>query len=104
MDIDINHTAAAADAVPAVRPLPTKLTKSQTRAAVLADALAIKRKWKTLIALAGATWNKLHTEELVRVDGNFHRLAGLVQLRYAVSREEADRQTKAFFALHDLAL
>jgi hypothetical protein len=40
---------------------------------------------------------------LVQVDGNFHRLAGLVQMRQQVSREEADQQVKAFLARHEVA-
>jgi len=48
-------------------------------------------------------WPKLPHEELVQVDGNFHRLAGLVQMRQQVSREEADQQVKAFLARHDVA-
>lgn len=72
-------------------------TKKQISATVLSDGLAVKERWKTLIVEASAIWGKLYPEELTNVHGNFHILAGLVQLRYKIDREESDRQVKAFF-------
>jgi hypothetical protein len=86
-------------AAPTRGPGPTR-TKSQIRASAMADAAAIKSKWKTLIPAAGALWTKVHGDDLARVDGNFHKLAGLVQLRCGLSREESDKQVKDFFAKH----
>lgn len=89
------------------QPAPVKLqrapgapTKNQLKAAALAEARAVKAQWRTLIADAKATWAKIHPQELASVEGNFHRLAGLVQMRYQVSREESDRQVNAFFDAH----
>jgi hypothetical protein len=75
-------------------------TKNQIKATAMADGLAAKVRWKTLTTEAKATWEKLYPEDLARVDGNFHKLAGLVQLRYHISREESDRQVKDFFDKH----
>lgn len=75
-------------------------TKNQIRATANADARAVKAKWKTLIAEAKSVWEKIPVEDLAQVEGNFHRLAGLVQLRYQIGREETDRQVKEFFAKH----
>ena len=86
--------------VPAARVVERPRSKSQTRAAAIADGLAIKVKWKTLIGEAKSVWQKLYPEELAKVEGNFHVLAGLVQLRYQLSRQESDRQVKAFFDKH----
>lgn len=90
---------------PEETPKPTGITpafpsRGQLRASALAESLAIKKKWKSLIAEALATWPKLHAVELATVGGNFHILAGLVQLRHRFSREESDRQVKEFFARH----
>lgn len=85
----------------AAKPLPAPMrTKNQIKASVLADGIAAKAKWKSLVAEARTIWPKLQPEELTPVGGNFHVLAGLVQLRYRVSREESDRQVKEFFDKH----
>ncbi|TXH04544.1 MAG: hypothetical protein E6R07_07715 [Nevskiaceae bacterium] len=83
-----------------VRRAPGTPTKSQLRAAALAEARTIKARWQKLIGEAQAVWSKLHAQELARVDGNFHVLAGLVQMRYRITREETDRQVQAFFNQH----
>lgn len=75
-------------------------TNNQIKAAVIADGVAAKAKWKTLLAEAKSVWTKVPPEDLAKVDGNFYKLAGLVQLRYQVSREESDRQVKSFFDKH----
>ncbi|SEQ00201.1 hypothetical protein SAMN04488038_10343 [Solimonas aquatica] len=83
-----------------VRRAPGTPTKNQLRAAAQAEARAVKEQWLSLLAPAKATWAKLHPQELAGVEGNFHKLAGLVQLRYQLSREESDRQVNAFFDTH----
>ena len=75
-------------------------TRSQVRASAIADGLAAKDKWKTLIGEARAAWEKVSSDDLAKVDGDFHRLAGLIQLRYQISREESDRQARDFFDRH----
>lgn len=85
------------DAAPKVRRPPGSPTKSQLRAQAEAEARAHVAKWKTLASEAQATWRALDPAALARTEGNVHVLAGQVQLRYQISREEADRQVKAFF-------
>ena len=44
-------------------------------------------------------WPRLDPVELVQARGNTHRLAGLVQLRYQLTREQADQQVAEFLAI-----
>ena len=57
----------------------------------------IKGQWKQHIGAAKIAWGKLTEDELLRLEGHEQKLAGLVQERYAVTRDEADKQVKAFF-------
>lgn len=84
-------------AAPAVQTIPTK---KQATASLLAKGLAGKMQWKTLIGEAHATWPQVSAAELAASEGNIHALAGLVQLRHRISREESDQQVKAFFGAH----
>jgi hypothetical protein len=93
--------AAPSGARPAAPPLRTR---NQSRASAMADGLALRAKWKAALPEARSAWPKLGAEELVQVAGNFHRLAGLVQLRQQLSREESDRQVRTFFDKHLLSV
>jgi len=57
----------------------------------------IKGKWKQHIGKAKIAWGKLTEDELLTVEGRQDKLAGAIQERYAVTRDEADRQVKDFF-------
>ena len=57
----------------------------------------IKGQWKQHIGAAKIAWGKLTEDELLKLEGHEQKLAGLVQERYAVTRDEADKQVKAFF-------
>ena len=57
----------------------------------------IKGQWKQHIVAAKIAWGKLTEDELLKLEGHEQKLAGLVQERYAVTRDEADKQVKAFF-------
>lgn len=57
----------------------------------------IKGKWKQQIGAAKITWGKLMDDELLKLEGHQQKLAGLVQERYAITRDEAEKQVKAFF-------
>jgi uncharacterized protein YjbJ (UPF0337 family) len=39
----------------------------------------------------------LTEDELLKVEGRQEKLAALVQERYAITRDEADKQVKSFF-------
>lgn len=58
----------------------------------------LKGKWKQQVGEAKLTWGKLTEDELLQSEGHAEKLAGLVQERYAISRDAADKQIKGFFA------
>jgi len=58
---------------------------------------AMKGQWKQQVGAAKIAWGKLTEDELLKLEGHEQKLAGLVQERYAVTRDEADKQVKAFF-------
>jgi uncharacterized protein YjbJ (UPF0337 family) len=55
----------------------------------------IKGKWKQHVGAAKIAWGKLTKDEFLK--GHEERLTGLIQERYAITRDEADRQVKSFF-------
>ena len=57
----------------------------------------VKGKWKQHVGAAKIAWGKLTEDEFLKLEGQQQKLAGLVQERYAVTRDEADKQVKAFF-------
>ena len=56
----------------------------------------LKARWKQQVGAAKAAWGKLTDDELLQTEGHAQKLSGLVEERYAVGRDEADRQVKAF--------
>jgi uncharacterized protein YjbJ (UPF0337 family) len=60
----------------------------------------VQGKWKQHLGAAKIAWAKLTEDELLKLKGQQQRLAGLVQERYAVTRDEADKQVKTFFEKH----
>ena len=56
----------------------------------------LKGQWKQAKGRAKETWGRLTDDELLQVEGNADRLAGLVQERYGVTREEAGKQIDKF--------
>jgi uncharacterized protein YjbJ (UPF0337 family) len=58
----------------------------------------IKGQWKQQVGAAKIAWGKLTEDELLKAEGRQEKLAGLVQERYAISRDEAEKQVKTFFA------
>ena len=57
----------------------------------------LKGKWKQQVGAAKIAWGKLTEDELLKLEGHEQKLAGLVQQRYAITRDEADKQVKSFF-------
>ncbi|HZR33842.1 MAG TPA: hypothetical protein VFA75_00600 [Nevskia sp.] len=94
---DPRDLSATAEPIPAAR---HALSKRQIRAATLANERLARLRWKDLLPDAKALWGKVPAEDLARVNGNIHLLAGLVQLRYRTNREDADRQVQQFFLDH----
>jgi len=60
----------------------------------------LKGKWKQHVGAAKIVWGKLTEDELLKSEGHAQKLAGLVQERYAITRDEADKQVSAFFKKH----
>jgi len=56
----------------------------------------IKGKWKQNVGAAKIAWGKLTEDELLKSEGQVQKLAGLVQERYAITRDEADKQVQTF--------
>jgi len=56
----------------------------------------LKGKWKQHVGAAKVAWGELTEDELMKAEGRQDKLAGLVTERYAITRDEADRQVKRF--------
>ncbi|MFA5939876.1 MAG: CsbD family protein [Sinimarinibacterium sp.] len=74
------------------------MSKQQLQAMPSVDE--IKGKWKQQVGAAKIAWGKLTEDELLKSEGHSQKLAGLVQERYAITRDEADKQIKKFFDTH----
>ena len=61
----------------------------------------MQAKWKQQVGSAKIAWGKLTEDELLKSEGHAQKLAGLVQERYAVTRDEADKQVKSFLEKRD---
>ncbi len=58
----------------------------------------IKGKWKQHVGAAKIAWGKLTEDEFLQLEGHEEKLSGLIQARYAITRDEAEKQVKNFFA------
>ncbi|MCK9488602.1 MAG: CsbD family protein [Xanthomonadales bacterium] len=56
----------------------------------------IKGKWKQLSGTMKEKWGKLTDDDLQVAEGNTEYLAGRVQERYGVAKDEAERQVREF--------
>jgi uncharacterized protein YjbJ (UPF0337 family) len=56
----------------------------------------VKGQWKQLAGKAKAKWGKLTDDDLKVSEGNSEYLAGKIQERYGVARDEAKKQVKEF--------
>lgn len=57
-----------------------------------------KGAWKQRVGSAKVAWGKLTDDELLQTQGHMDKLSGLVQERYAITRDEAVTQIKTFFS------
>lgn len=62
----------------------------------LPNADELKGKWKQQVGAAKLAWGKLTEDELLQAEGREDKLAGLIQERYGIAREEAEKQVKDF--------
>jgi len=56
----------------------------------------IKGNWKQFKGQAQQKWGDLTGDDLDRVDGRREELVGVVQERYGIAREQAEKQVKEF--------
>jgi len=57
-------------------------------------------QWKQQIGAAKVVWGKLTHDELLKIEGHAEQLVGLVQERYAITRDAAQHQVNSFFEKH----
>lgn len=69
---------------------------AEAKAAPLTSAMGAKSKWPAQVKAAKTQWGKLSEAEILKSDGNAQQLSGLVQQRYNIGRDVADKQVKAF--------
>ncbi len=60
----------------------------------------IRGDWKKTVGAAKIVWGKLTEDELLKLGGHVQKLTGLVQERYAITRDEAEKQVKGFLEKH----
>lgn len=58
----------------------------------------LEGKWKQKVGSAKVLWAKLTDDELLKTEGQIQKLAGLIQERYAITRDVADKQVEDFMA------
>ncbi|KVE05829.1 MULTISPECIES: CsbD family protein [Burkholderia] len=56
----------------------------------------IQGQWKQLTGKLKAKWGKLTDDDLAVAEGNRDYLAGKIQERYGIARDEAEKQLKEF--------
>ncbi|HEY8229051.1 MAG TPA: CsbD family protein [Rhodanobacteraceae bacterium] len=56
----------------------------------------IKGQWKQLNGKLKSRWGKLTDDDLQVADGNAEYLAGKLQERYGIARDEAAKQVREF--------
>lgn len=74
---------------------PHKEPKKQQQSLPSMDE--IKGDWKQKVGAAKIAWGKLTEDEILKSEGHAQRLAGIVQERYAITRDEAEKQVKSVF-------
>ncbi len=60
----------------------------------------IQGKWKQFTGEVQSNWGKLTNDDLQEVKGDRTKLAGKLQERYGVGKEEADRQIDHWLKKH----
>jgi len=53
-------------------------------------------KWKELKGIIKEKWGELTEDDLTQLEGHRDRLAGLVQQKYGLAKEEVERQIREF--------
>jgi uncharacterized protein YjbJ (UPF0337 family) len=56
----------------------------------------IKGTWKQYRGQVKETWGDLTDDDLTRIEGKRDKLVGVIQERYGIARDEAERQVQDF--------
>jgi uncharacterized protein YjbJ (UPF0337 family) len=59
-----------------------------------------KGQWQQLKGKVKASWGKLTDDDLLEIDGRKDQLAGKIQERYGITKEEANRKLDEFAKKH----
>jgi uncharacterized protein YjbJ (UPF0337 family) len=86
--------------VKAQAPAARTITNIVRRVRSLPSGTELKGRWKQRIGAARIAWSRLTEDELVKIEGHEQKLSGLIQRRYAITRNEAVEQVRAFFSKH----
>jgi uncharacterized protein YjbJ (UPF0337 family) len=68
--------------------------------ASIPSADAMKGRWQQKLGEAKLAWGRLTHDELLQLEGHAEKLTGLVQERYALTRDAAAKQVKTFYDKH----
>ncbi len=60
----------------------------------------IEGNWKQFTGSAKAKWGKLTDDEIQQAEGKREKLAGLIQEKYGIAKEEAEKQVDEFASKH----
>lgn len=63
----------------------------------LSSSDKMKTKWKLQIVAARIAWARLTVDELSKLEGDPQKLALLIQERYVITPDEAEKRVKRFF-------
>ena len=58
-------------------------------------------RWKARLSEAKQTWSRATVAELIATDGHVQKLTGLIQARYGLDREAAQKQVLEFLGARD---
>lgn len=64
---------------------------------------ATEKKWPQQVKAAKSQWGKLSEAEILKSDGNPKQLSSLVQQRYDISQDVAEKQVNSFLDKCNLA-
>jgi len=60
----------------------------------------LQGKWRQQVGAAKLLWGKVTEDELLKLEGHADKLTGLIQERYALTRDAAAKQVRAFLDQH----
>jgi uncharacterized protein YjbJ (UPF0337 family) len=92
-----NHEAPDAAACCACNAFHQRIRQQRKQIMSIPSTDQLKGIWKQQVGGVKLAWGKLTEDEILKSEGRAEKLAGLVQERYAITRDEADKQVKKFF-------